>query len=110
MEKIIIVVATEFTDATGARDRTDGPFSGEQFFDDLLLPRFIKAQQENKKLLLKLDNTWGYASSFISGAFGRLADKFGSKTVLEVLEFESKDDPSVPDKITAEVNKSENHA
>jgi hypothetical protein len=109
MEKITLIVATEFTDAPGSRDRVDGPHSGEEFFDTLLRARFVKAQEEKKKLWIDLDNTWGYASSFISGAFGRLADEFGSKTTLSVLTFKSEDDPTQIEKIVTEVNKSENH-
>jgi hypothetical protein len=110
MEKIIINVAADFTDAPGARDRGDGPYSGEQFFEEILEPKFIQAQAENRGVFINLDGTWGYASSFISGAFTRLADKFGSVTVLKLLDFQSNDDPSLPEKIATEVKKSKNYA
>jgi hypothetical protein len=110
MDKILIKISTDFADAPGARHRADGPNSGEEFFDTHLQPKFAKALEESKKLLIDFDDTWGYASSFISGAFGRLADSFGKKTVMGILEFKSNDDPSVIDKVKVEIAKSDNNA
>lgn len=109
MEKNVIKVSQDFSDAPGARNRTDGPHSGEEFYETLLLPKFDEAIKNSKAVFIDLDDTWGYASSFVSGAFGRLADKFGSSTVLGILEVKSSDDPSLLDKIKAEINKSTNH-
>jgi STAS-like domain of unknown function (DUF4325) len=106
MEKI--KVSEEFTDSPGARDITDGEYSGEEFYNSLLRAKFILAQQKGVKLFIDLDDTWGYASSFISGAFGRLADEFGASTSFDGLELKSNDDPTLFDKIKVELNKSDN--
>lgn len=108
MKSLIIRVAVDFTDAPGARNISDGENSGEEFYNTHLLPKFQRAINEKTKLLVDLDDSWGYASSFISGSFGRLADKFGKQTVLSVLEFKSEDDSSLIEKIIAEVNKTQN--
>ncbi len=110
MEQIKIIVATEFSDAPGARFISDGENSGELFYTTLLRVKFIQAKKENKKLFIDFDNTWGYASSFISGAFGRLADEFGKNTVVKYLDFKSNDDPTLFQKIKDEINKSNNNA
>lgn len=103
-------VATEFSDAPGARDITDGENSGEEFYNSHLRSRFAEALQADRKLLIDFDGTWGYASSFISGAFGRLADEYGKNATLKLLEFKSEDDPLLPEKIRIEINKSDNNA
>lgn len=107
---IKIIISKDFTDAPGARDRSDGDNSGQEFFEDILKPKFIEAQEKNVKLIVDFDDSWGYASSFLSGAFGRLADDFGKNSVLARLVIISDDDSTLHDKIPAEINKSENNA
>lgn len=112
MNQIKITIATEFSDAPGARFITDGDNSGELFYKNLLRDRFIKAKDAGTKLYIDFDNTWGYASSFISGAFGRLADEFGKNTVEKYFDFnfKSDDDPTLFQKVRDEINKSNNNA
>ena len=52
---IKINVVKEFTDAPGGRTHDDGPFSGQEFLELLLLPRFIECIDKNEKLLIELD-------------------------------------------------------
>jgi len=106
MESEKIIISTEFSDSPGARFISDGPNSGEDFLNKLLRPKFILARDKGIKLFIDLDNTWGYASSFISGSFGVLAKEFGTEDVIKILELKSEDDPSEIVKIKAEVNKS----
>jgi hypothetical protein len=71
-----ICVATDFSRWPGGRWRTDGPFTGERFRDELLLP----ALREHGRVTVDLDGAWGYGSSFLDEAFGALArepDRFG---------------------------------
>lgn len=102
---IRIDIEKEFTDAPGARYVEDGPNSGEEFYTKFLFPRFKEAQERKIKLIVNLDDTWGYASSFISGSFGKLSQDLGAEAVLEVLDFESKDDPMLIVKIKEEILK-----
>ncbi len=71
--KDTLIIAKEFKDNPGARDREDGPHSGQEFLEELLLERFNKAVKEKYILLIDLDDVWGYPSSFISGSFRRLS-------------------------------------
>jgi hypothetical protein len=99
-----IVIATDFTDAPGARYRKDGPKSGEEFLEDMLRDRFIAARVAGGILFIDLDGTWGYASSFVSGAFGGLAKQFGATDVREHLDFKSDEDPLLIQRIYTEID------
>ena len=65
-------VATDFSPYLGGRYRDDGPWSGEQFRDDVLLPRLQAAMAANDVLVIILDGVAGVPSSFLEEAFGGL--------------------------------------
>ncbi|MDR6181616.1 STAS-like domain-containing protein [Asaia bogorensis] len=60
-----IVIAKEFTKTPGGRFRRGGPGSGEAFRDIL-----CAALKKDDKVLVVLDGTEGYGSSFLEEAFG----------------------------------------
>lgn len=101
--KDTIVIASEFKDNPGARERADGPNSGQEFLEEILLDRFNKAVENNYILLIDLDGVWGYPSSFISGSFGKLSMERGSEIVLKHLEFKSDMNPLRIEKVKAEI-------
>lgn len=103
MDKIKIIISSDFSDAPGARYRTDGDKSGEEFYEDLLRPKFLEAKEKKQKLFVDFDNVWGYASSFVSGSFGRLSKEFGIEEVLNITEFKSDDDPFLLKKVNEEI-------
>jgi len=88
-----IVIAKDFTDALGARYRTDGPWSGEQFLEDILQNKFDKAVQTGGILFIDLDGVFGYPSSFVSGSFGKLSLDKGADLLLKHIQFKSDDSP-----------------
>lgn len=96
---IIIKVARDFTDTPGGRYIKEGEFSGELFRKKILLPRYNEALQKKEKLLIDLDGCYGYATSFLEEAFGGLARELNDKNILNVLEFISRDEPSLTSKI-----------
>ncbi len=102
-ENITINVATEFSSTPGARYIEDGPFSGEEFLTKFLEPKFLEAQKNSKKLIVVLDDLWGHPSSFISGSFGVLSEKYGAATVLAHLKPECSDNPMLVDRIIREI-------
>ncbi len=75
MSERTISIASEFSPFPGGRYRADGPFSGEEFRDDLLLP----ALRSNSRVTIVLDGTAGYRSSFLEEAFGGLVRLRGVK-------------------------------
>ncbi|WP_082560820.1 STAS-like domain-containing protein [Caulobacter sp. Root487D2Y] len=65
-------VAEVFSPFLGGRYRDDGPWSGEEFRDDLLLPRLEEAFASHSQLVIILDGVAGVPSSFLEEAFGGL--------------------------------------
>jgi len=100
-------VARDFSITPGPRAQEEGDFSGEQFLNQVLLPRFKEAVDAQMRLLVDLDGTEGYATSFLEAAFGGLARKMGAKKVLSVLTFKSEDEPFLVDEITKYINDAE---
>lgn len=103
MEKIIrsIVIAKQFSDTPGPRSKDEGDFSGEEFLEKLLMSSYEKSVAEGGKLLVDLDGTEGYATSFLEAAFGGLARKFPPSEVVANLVLKSEDEPYLIDEIKA---------
>ena len=101
MERTLVTlsIAKSFTTTPGARNVDEGSFSGEEFLTTTLEPLFKKAEDEEFSILVDLDGTEGYATSFLEEAFGGLARKYGADKVLEHLEFKSEDEPLLIDEI-----------
>jgi len=99
IDRLIINIAQEFALTPGARNIEEGSFSGEEFLKAKLLPKFELALKQGCSLLVDLDDTEGYATSFLEEAFGGLARKYGSDKVLKILEFKSDDEPLLIDEI-----------
>ncbi|BCK06403.1 TPA: STAS-like domain-containing protein [Vibrio cholerae] len=57
----------EFTKFPGARYKHLGPYSGEEFRDEKLIPAI---EQNGKELIVNLDGVFGYGSSFLEEIFG----------------------------------------
>ena len=100
MDIIKIKIADDYTKIPGVREEIEGDFPGEEFLQKILLPKFKQAIEEKKKLFIDLDDTAGYATSFLESAFGGLAREYKqSKIILDNLEFKSEDDPFLIDDI-----------
>jgi hypothetical protein len=92
-------VAEDFSNTPGPRYRKDGEFSGEEFLEEFLEPAFIKAKADDGILLVDLDGTAGFATSFLEEAFGGLARKYPGENVGNRLEFKSDDEAYLVDDI-----------
>jgi len=103
---IKINIAKDFSETPGARYKTDGRFSGEEFREKFLEPLFAD-EHASEKILINLDGTAGYSTSFLEEAFGGLARKFGKKRCLSRLEFISKEEPLLVEEINQYINDSE---
>ncbi len=90
-----IKIAEDFSIYPGARYKTDGNFSGEQFYEDLLKSKLTEIwDDEDKGIRIDFDGTFGYASSFISEVFIRTVKDFkDKKKIKKKLEFKSDDEP-----------------
>lgn len=93
-----IRIADDFSRCGGARFRSLGKFSGEEFRDDHLIPALLKY----KKVTLDFDGSYGYPPSWLSEVFYSLArrlpfidrDYFNANIVLK-----SKEYPELPERI-----------
>ena len=92
MSNVTLSVLKEFTDAPGARNYTDGDCSGEEFYEKLLAPKFVEALETNRLLEIDMDGTYGYATSFISQAFGSLSKEHGPALCLNTIKIKSEED------------------
>lgn len=73
----------EFTLYPGPRLIEDGEYSGEEFRDEYLLPKYREAVENKVCLHVILEGTKGYASSFLEEAFGGLVRKGENKKELK---------------------------
>lgn len=69
MNNTLISVAKQFSPTPAGRYRSDGPFPGEKFREDLLLPAL---RADEGPVTVDLDGTAGFGSSFLEEAFGGL--------------------------------------
>lgn len=103
---VTINIASEFSPAPGARFRTDGPFSGQEFREDFLEKYFDGTDRTNSKIQIVLDGAVGYATSFLDEAFGGLARKYGKRQVKKRLGFVSVNVPILLEEINRYIDKS----
>ena len=105
----IKIFVKDFSITPGSRYRDEGKkaHSGEEFREDFLEPQFIEIQDTNKKLLVILDGTIGYGTSWLEEVFGGLARKYGSHLVLEKIEFISEEETYLIDDIKQYINYAE---
>jgi len=85
----VISVAKDFSRFPAGRHRDDGPYSGELFRDNTLCP----ALAQGTKVVVDLDGTLGYGSSFLEEAFGGLVreGKMTKEVLHKKLELKSSD-------------------
>ena len=97
---LTIIIAKDFSETVGGRYRKEGDFSGEQFREELLKPRFIEATSLNVPLLIDFDGGYGYPTSFLEESFGGLVrDGFSKDVVLKTLEFKSLDNFKIIERV-----------
>lgn len=93
---ITVNVARDFTRFPSGRSKLKGDTSGEAFRERFLEPAIRNGQE----ILVELDGTIGYGSSFLEEAFGGLVRSLtipGAK-LLQMLHFASVD-PSLIDEV-----------
>lgn len=93
MERVVISMKTDFCLTPGPRYRREGEHSGEEFRIKILEPKFEQILLEKKKLIIDLDGTFGYGTSFLEEVFGGLARKYGNINIMDHLEIVSEEEP-----------------
>lgn len=98
---IRINICNDFSKTPGARYRAEGPFSGERFREEVLVPNYEKAKNNKEKIIIELDGGYGYPTSFLEEAFGGLARIYDANEILDIISFISNDEPSLIEEIVA---------
>ena len=99
-----ICISKDYSETLGARYISEGEYSGEDFRENFLIPRFEEALRSNDTIQIDLDGGYGNPVSFVEEAFGGLARKYGTEKVLAVLSFVSDDEPSLVNDIYSYIN------
>ena len=96
MESIKIKISRDFSSTPGPRyiKESDIDNSGESFRQKVLYPKFQQALAENKKLIVDLDGTAGYGTSFLEESFGGLIriEKMSYEIIMNNLEIVSNEE------------------
>jgi len=95
METINLKVASEFSSAPGPRYIREGDFSGEAFRKEILFSKMDDAIKNNKVLVVDLDGTAGYGTSFLEESFGGLIreDHLDYEKIVKHLKIISTEEP-----------------
>ena len=104
MDKRIITVLG-FTDFPGARYRTDGDGSAQEFFEEFVKPVLDETSESDQEVLIDFDNTYGYASSFESELAVRIAKDYDSSYIRTHLKLKSDDEPDLINRFWTEYEK-----
>ncbi len=72
MDKLVIKIAKEFTTVPGPRYIHEGKWSGEEFRTQKFYQLISGAIQANQSIVVDLDGTLGYGTSFLEEIFGGL--------------------------------------
>lgn len=95
---ITINIAKDYTKTPGGRFSSEGPFSGQDFREKILKPKFLEAKANNDDLTVILDGGYGYATSFLEEAFGGLGRELNDSR-LENIIIISEEEPHLIKKI-----------
>jgi hypothetical protein len=72
MDNVNISIAKDYSRFPGPRYEKEGNFSGEIFRKEKFFPLIQHAIEKNIKVIIDLDGTAGYGTSFLEETFGGL--------------------------------------
>lgn len=110
MEYIKISIAKNFSKTPGPRFIKEGSFSAELFLQKVLEKKFTDTFDKDQKIIIDLDGTLGYGTSFLEETFGGLARKYGADKVSEKIEVISKEEPWLLDDIKSYIEDVKNQS
>lgn len=95
MKDLELIIARDFSTVPGARYPEEGDFSGHEFRNNVLIPKIKEAISNQVHLLIDLDGTAGYGTSFLEEAFGGLIriDNYSLSVLENLFIFKSEEDP-----------------
>lgn len=100
MKTKTIKISNEYSKTVKGRYHPkDGKYTGQRFREEFLQPIF----NDYDKIIIDLDDLYGYPSSFREEAFGGLARLFPENDVLAKLEFICNDEPPLINQIKQDI-------
>lgn len=104
-----INIADEYTKTPGARYIADGKFSGEDFRNNILEPKYKECLEKKEKLTIDFDGGYGYGTSFLEESFGGLVRKgYSSEELLNNLILISNEEPELINKVKKYIREANN--
>lgn len=94
-----ISVLRNFSEYPGLRYCSISEHSGEEFYHKVLNKEFKESFENDEVLQVNLDQTGGYASSFLDEAFGNLVFDFSLSVVKKHVKIISEEEPHWKDMI-----------
>lgn len=104
---IEIKISSDFTDTPGGRERAEGEYSGEQFREEILVPKYEEAERKGEKLSIDFDDCFGFGTSFLEEAFGGLVREHHKKQILKRIIIISHEDKTIEKNINKYVKAAE---
>ncbi|HTE01655.1 MAG TPA: STAS-like domain-containing protein [Mucilaginibacter sp.] len=103
MDTLKVKIARDFTPTPGPRYIKEGKWSGEQFRTEKFYNIFNDAIQSNKNIIVDLDGTLGYGTSFLEEIFGGLIREhhLDYNQIVNRLQIISTEEPYLKDDILA---------
>ncbi|KAB2879761.1 DUF4325 domain-containing protein [bacterium] len=101
----VIKIADDFSEFPALRHCNISEKSGEEFYHNVLNEAFKKVYEKGDKLTINLDDTAGYASSFLDEAFGNLVFDFTLDVVKKHINIISIQEPHWKEMIESETFK-----
>jgi len=97
----IKIKVSDFSIVPGSRKRDEGKnaHSGEEFRIDYLIPKYLEAIEHKIKLIVDLDGTIGFGTSWLEEVFGGLVRTYNKADVKKTLDFVSNEEPYLIDDI-----------
>ncbi len=111
MNVIEIKISRDFSPTPGPRyiKESDINNSGEAFRKTVLYPKFKQALSEHKKMVVDLDGTAGFGTSFLEESFGGLirVENMEYETIIKNLEIISNEEDFLKEDILNYLNDAE---
>lgn len=93
MAEMQLSIAHEYSKSPAGRYPKDGPFNGERFREELLIPKLDAAISAGAKLVVNFADADSYSSSFLEEAFGGVVreGRFSNDQLKKYLELVTTD-------------------
>lgn len=99
------IKVTDFSITPGSRHIDEGEYSGQEFRETILEPIFKEAVDLGMKVIIDLDGTIGYGTSWLEEVFGGITRKYSKMLVNKHIEVISNEEPYLKEDINEHIKK-----